>query len=54
MPNAPDSQVATEGISRELVQVHTITAPICSGPTWACASADRAARNDRSSRLSEV
>ena len=32
MPKAPDSQVATEGISRELVQVQTITAPISSVP----------------------
>ena len=29
----PESQAATDGISRSLVQVHTKTAPICSGPT---------------------
>ena len=54
MPNAPDSHVAIDGISRELVQVQTITAPISAGPTLACAIADRAARNERFSRVSDV
>ena len=31
-PSWPESQVATDGISRVLVQVHTSTAPISSGP----------------------
>ena len=31
MPSWPDSQVATEGISRVLVQVQNSTAPISSG-----------------------
>jgi hypothetical protein len=39
MPSWPEIQVATEGMSRVLVHVHTITAATSSGPMPACAMA---------------
>ena len=46
--------MAIDGISRVLVQVHTSTAPISSGPRPACSSAARAASSAISSRLRAV
>ena len=54
IPSCPEMYVATEGISRELVQVQTSTAPISSGPRPALASAASAACRPNSSRLSEL
>ena len=49
MPSCPDSQVATDGISRVLVHVQNSTAPISSGPRPACRRAARAACSAMSS-----
>ena len=54
MPSWPETYDAIDGISRELVQVHTKTAPMSAGPRPACSSAARAARNESPSRLSAV
>jgi hypothetical protein len=43
MPSSPESQHAMDGMSRSLVQVATITAPISSGARPLCSSAARAA-----------
>ena len=54
MPNSADSQVATEGIIRVLVQEQNTTAPISWGSRPECRKASRAACRAMSSRLRSV
>ena len=54
MPSWPEIQVATDGMRRVLVHVHSSTAPISSGPRPECARAALAASSAISSRLLEV
>ncbi len=54
MPSCPHRYVASDGISRELVQVQTRTAPISAGSRCALSSAASAVCRASSSRLREL